>query len=115
VHFAGRPILATELGEHGAVSDADQNVFDAGWRQITAGWQALLAAPGERLTLRWRSGVGDDTHGGLALAAHKAALLIGNAGLRMRSHRLLHIEREENEWKGQSSAHAAILSGARKP
>ena len=42
-------------------------------------------------------------------------MLIGNAGLRMRSHRWLHMEREENEWKGQNSAHAAILSAARNP
>ena len=42
-------------------------------------------------------------------------MLIGNAGLRMHSSRLLHIERDENEWKGQSAAHAAILSAACKP
>ena len=42
-------------------------------------------------------------------------MLIGNAGLRMRRSRLLHIECDENEWECQSAAHAAILSAARRP
>src|SRR4029453_7187233 len=113
-HFSGRPILTAELCQHGAVIDADQEIFDAGWRLIAAGWPALRAAPGESVILRWRSGVGNDTHRSLPLAADEAAMLIGNAGLRMHGSRLQHIEGDENEGKYPNAVHAAILPAMRE-
>ncbi len=35
-------------------------------------------------------------------------MLVGNAGLRMCGSHRRHVERDENEWKGQSATHAAI-------
>lgn len=72
----------------------------------------MLAAPSEGVVLRWRGGVSDKSHRGSAFAAHEPAILIGSAGLRMGGSEVLHLQRDENERKCASVAHAAILSAA---
>ena len=42
-------------------------------------------------------------------------MLIGNAGLRMHGSHRLHVERDQNEWKGQTAVHTAILPLAGRP
>ena len=41
MHLIGVPIRASEFGEHRAVGETDQDIFDLAWWKIVTGGQAL--------------------------------------------------------------------------
>ena len=67
-HFAGRPILAAEPGEHRAVVETVQDVLDAVRWQVAPRWQAARGSPAKSKFPQARWGVGEDTNGIPALA-----------------------------------------------